>query len=245
MVTKVFLTTTGGSTTWTKDATWNNLDNTVEVVGAGARGAPGTGGKLPAPGRPAGGGAYTFKDDVDLSSFPTTVPYNIAAGNSMTPADTWFASNTTVLADSGESHTPTVSPGLGGQAANCIPSANAFSGGNGVYQTSPIWRTRGGGGAAGGAGAGTPTPQVDGSTLGGAANGGTVPGNTAGSNFQASPQFGSGGGGNWPAGTGALYGGGGTAGTAGGGAGGDGAQGLIVLTWTPAAGGKFSYAYIF
>ena len=229
MVTTVFLTTTG-SPTWTKDSTWNDTDNRVHVVGAGSAGTPASPGKIPCGGRGGGGGAYTYRDDVDLSSFPTTVPYQIGAGGTYPGGspDTWFASSSTVLADAAV--TPVPSAATGGQAANCIPSANAFSGGGGI-----VTCTGGGGGGAGGpSGAGAAGGP---SAAGGTGNGGVTPANTAGTDFQVSPAFGCGGGGNG-SNPGPLYGGGG-------GATRTGAQGLIVLTWTPVAGKKWTQVHIY
>jgi hypothetical protein len=229
-MTKVFLTTTG-TPTWTKDSTWNDSDNKVEVLGAGSGGTNATPGKIPCSGRGGGGGAYTYLDDVNLSSFPTTVPYQISAGGPVgasSPVSTWFATSSTVLATSGS--TPAPSAPVGGAAASCIPSANAFSGGGGPLTCAGA----GGGGAAGGAGAGAAGVNAG---PGGTGNNGGTPANTAGTNFQVSPAFGSGGGGNIDN-VGGLYGGGGGRGRAG-------AQGLIVLTWTPAAGKVWTQVHIY
>jgi hypothetical protein len=239
IATVVFLTTTGGSTTWTKDATWNNFLNKVEIVGTAASGLPGVSGKFPTSGLGAGGGAYTYKDNVVLSGNPS---YQIGAGNTNTPLDAWFVSATEVLAKS-STRPGGNSNSVGGAAASCIPSANAFSGGT-ANSASGSGGHRSGGGAAGPSGAGGNTTAAVGAGSGGTANGGTVAADVAGTNWDAT--HGSGGGASRlnasEAGrNGPLYGGGPTGGAPSGGAAGNGGQGLIVLTWTPASGGTHRF----
>lgn len=184
--------------------------NTIECIGGGGKGTTGTGG--------AGGGA--FAGIAGFSGAPgSNQAFSVGAAGASSTTDggpSWFGSTSTVYAPGGQSE---LNGGLGGQVGSCIGTTK-FSGGS-KNATSGV-------GASGGA-----------ACFGGI--GGNAPRNNGGSGGAGGGGGGSGNGGdgqNWDATHGA--GGGGRSGIPGGlyGAGGDGgAPGLIVITYTPTAGG--------
>lgn len=213
MATQVIALTSGS--TWTVPSDWNSAANTIEAIGAGASGTSTVAG---------GGGAYAKLSNQTLT---TGAVINIQVGS----GDTWWNTSGTLLAKAG-------SGTAGGDAASCIPSTGAFSGGTTAGA--------GAGGAAGKNGAGNPNSGINGGSgdagFGGAGGAGSfgAPGTPGGAGSEwsltAGGTVGSGGGGGQggPAGgQGGLYGGGGGNAPGGGAAG---RQGLIVITYTPGAG---------
>lgn len=206
MSTIVILVSTSGSTqTYNVPSDWNSASNKVEAIGGGASGAFGT------QNQSNGAGAYTFQTNVPLTPGGTTsfqIGLSAAAGtstntNGFAGTDTWFVSNTTVLAKAGSVGT-TTTPGVGGLAANCIPSANAHSGGTGAAGNADAGGS-GGAGAGGSTGAGK---NGGGQTAAGAGGGGANAGSSTAGNSGTGSTGGLGGTG--PTGTS-----GGTAGTGG------------------------------
>lgn len=158
-----FLTTpTGSNQTYTSDATWNNSNNTVECVGAGASGGAvrgqnsvGTGG---------GGGAYSAISNFSFASpGTTTATYQIGTGgasitqstqgatNGNNGGSTWF--NNTV--DPGNGVDNTQCSAQGGRAG--IAGANPQNGGAGGATTSSWGTTKKNGGRGGNSGSFTST----------------------------------------------------------------------------------------
>ena len=259
-MTQVFLLTTPGTNfTYTSDPTWNNTNNTVEVIGAGGAGARGastsTGG-----GGGAGGGYNKITNFNFTTPGTSTATCRVGLGgvfNSTGPTitnggDTWF--NSTAFPTSGSAvgakggpspATATTATGATAAATSTFfptTSPPARAGGNGANGTSAS--VGGGGGGAGGpSGAGgNASSNTGGSADGGAVAGGS-PGNGAsaagnsGTEWDSTHGSGSGGGGsNTSGGTGGVggnYGGGGGGGSRSTGKGGNGANGIIVLTWVP------------
>ncbi len=185
----------GGSLVLAAD--FNTADNEIDCIGAGTGGTAGTpGGSVPgctgATGGDGGtggaGGAFAQILNYNLHTAGQTVNLQVGAG------DTWFDSNTTVLAKAAFGST-------GGLAASSIGSLKR-SGGNGVVGTSGSPGSppgNGGGGGDGGGGGGAAGPAGDGlaggGTIGGAGDGGNTPHQADGTQFQTSPPRGSGGGG--------------------------------------------------
>ena len=168
-----------------------------------------------------GGGAYAVKSGIAYTSGNTVSGITIGAGgvNSADGTDTKWNTNV-VIAIHGDS----VSDQNGGAGASCTPSTGAFSGGAGSASGA-------GGGAAGPNGAGGNASAGTGGTGdNGHGGAGSSSGNgSPGTEWDAS--HGSGGGGSsLSSSNGGLYGGGA-------GQGGTGAQGIIVVTYTPAAVG--------
>lgn len=146
-VTRTVILTSG--TTWRVPNTWNNLDNTVICIGAGAGGSSNGGG--------GGGGAYASSSNLTLT------PYNLVSiligaggGANLSGGYTSFSSNT-VMAQGGRANTSTSGSwavgGLGGQAADSIGNVK-FNGGNGG-NGSLTFNGGGGGGAGGNTAAGS------------------------------------------------------------------------------------------
>lgn len=220
--TKQIILTSG--TNWTVPSDWNNSNNKIECVAAGAAG--GTYG--------GGGGAYARKNNLALTP-GANISVQVGTPGTYTVASTWFGSTSTVFA----AGPVTTNGGLaassigdvvysGGSAST---SANASGGGgaggpNGAGVSTTSGNSAGGAGDAGFGGTGSPYVASGTSSPGG---NGTEWG-TAGS--------GGGGGGN---GTAAAGNPGGAGGNYGGGGGGSakgvvsaGAPGVIVITYTPA-----------
>lgn len=291
---QVFLTSTPGppTQTYTSDSTWNNSNNTVECVGAGASGGAvrasannvATGG---------GAGAYSLITNFNFATpGTTTATYELGLGGA---AITQSASGSTAGNNGGATwFNSATDPGNGADNTKCSAQggfagavgANPQNGGAGGAATSSWGQTKNAGGrggnsgsftsvATGGAGAGGPdgagNQGVDGTGTQSATNGGTSDagsdaGGTAGAGangsgaqtggnggngtkFDSSHGLGGGGGGarstsnnvTGTGGSGGNYGGGGggaivTSPTGTTAVSGAGIQGLIVLTWTPAAG---------
>lgn len=247
-MTQVFLLTTGtAGATWPDPGNWNPA-NTVECIGAGARGGiyqavnPNGGGG-------GGGGAYGKASNMALT-FP--VNYWCFAGNT---TNTNFAVSFNTAGYSNPSPAPNsvyagcapVNPGGGGGGTGATAFSPAgFAGGNGgSTSNSARWAGGGGGGAGGPHGAGSTGSNATSATAfgaGGASDGGTVTGPSTvaaagnkGTQFDASHGTGTGAcGGNsatQAGGAGGQYGGGGggsysTTQSVGG-------DGLIIITYTP------------
>lgn len=197
MATVIFLTITGSNQTWTVPADWNNADNTIECVGAGASGAASraiyfktaSGG---------GGGAYSkITNFVAATPGTTTVTYRVGVGGaSKHPSlvsdgedggDTWF--NDTAMPSPGTDNAKCAAKGgMAGAAGNSPKSGGAGGaaasgygetrnsggrGGNGSHDATAT----GGGGAAGPTGDGAAGGDTGGSLT--ATNGGTADGGTA------------------------------------------------------------------
>jgi hypothetical protein len=238
---RIFLTTVGAGT-WTVPDDWNDSDNSIECIGGGGKTY---GNNFDAVGG-GGGGAYSKKNNLILTP-GASISYYVGASDE----DSWFKSITDVLAKHGNYSSG--SPGVGGQASSGYGDVK-YSGGNGGSGGGSNGGGGGGGGAAGPNGNGnnglnnSAAYGGDGGqgdlTFGGLGGlgGNNVHPNTVGSNGEEWTTHGSGGGGgggsvwNVIAGkTGGLYGGG---------AGGKayntsndtpGAQGIIVITYTPAS----------
>lgn len=231
----------------------------VEVWGAGASGAAGTGTTHAAGG---GGGAYTFQTNVTVGSVGSNVSFQIGVGGTAVTASgttgatsgksgtaTWFVSSATVNADFGV-HGTTTTAGAGGLVANCVPTGNAFAGGSGVIPTTSRSGTGGGGCASSASlGASSTAPAINSGTAGGNSGTGGGTGGTAGTGASnggaaANSTEGAGGGGGHGGNTSASHNGG-AGGVPGGGGGGSadsnsttqtsgaGGAGQIRITYTP------------
>lgn len=257
-MTVIILSTTSAlSQTWNVPADWNNSQNTIEMIGGGGAGSSGT---ESLGNNGGGGGAYATKSNVTLTPGGTT-PFFIgvaAAGGTGAGAsgsDTWFISNSTVLAKAGTGGTDSLTNAPGGAAASCIPSTGAFSGGQGGTNGAGTNNSGvGGGGAAGPSGTGR--AGADNSATGN--NSGTGGGGGAANSATAGVTSGASAGGaggkaqdNTAGGTGGAQagatnpGGAGSHGSGGGGAGartnagtaGAGGQGGAGIEWTTAGAG--------
>lgn len=271
-------TTNGGV-----DATWNNSNNTIDVIAAGGSGGASqiTAGCETAGG---GGGEHGQTPNFNISNPGTdTFTWQIGAGGTAVfgaaagstgqtqgnkGGDTWFNGTTqagstlgAIGGSGGGVGLTGASGGAGGTGGVGTTHHAGGRGGNGTDNTG----TSGGGGAGGPNGAGNQGVDGTGATNGGQGDGssggtgglgtgtGTTgnPGNPGTELGDGIHGCGGGGGGLFRSLNGTL-GGGNTGGLYGGGGGstfdtsafgnsraqsGAGAQGLIVLTWTPAAGG--------
>lgn len=191
LINVVFLTTTGSVLTWDVPEDWNNDDNAVYCIGAGAgAGNPGTVG-----GKGGGGGACSFSLNLMLSASPGgSIQYRVGAGGGVETdgGDTWFDGATfgaaSVAAEGGDGGSGQLGGGGGGQASNGIGDTrySGGDGGNGSARDSSTERAAGGGGggAAGpngdgaNGGAGEQTGSGHNATAGG--GGGGADGGTAG-----------------------------------------------------------------
>lgn len=224
----IFLTS---GTTFTRPGDWNDTNNTIEAIGAGADSSSTTGGI---------GGCYAKISNYVL---PATFTYQIGVHGGTTGAGTAPTANTW-----GTGATTLVAAGSASSTTNCVGSVVFAGGGSGAGF--------GGGGAAGPHGAGnTASSSTGGSGDAGFGGAGGAPGNPPlaggnGAEWTSNPggaTAGSGGGGGkaqvsaQPGGAGGLYGGaaGGrfTSGT------GAGANGIIVLTYIPLAPGGVSLGW--
>lgn len=194
---------------------------TVEAWGGGGKGGTRTNSGGGAGG--AGGGAY-------VRSVLTVVPTNtytvtVGAGSTNTSAggDSWFGSNTLLLAKGGESVANNTTAGANGGAAGTSIGDFKRAGGKGADGTTLITVYGGGGGSS----AGTVLAGVNGNN----ANGGAAPagGANGGSGVASSASNGNGGDGAAPG-----AGGGGAKRTSGNTTrnGGDGGNGQIIITYT-------------
>ncbi len=230
------ITSSPGSTqTITSDGTWNNASNSIEVIGAGARGAIGA--STATSGGGGGGGAYTRMLNVSITT-PGTTQYFAQVGgttatNGSAGGDSWWT-----LTSPGTSYPSLGQTAVGAKGGAALASATSATGSAGGATSSSypqgggeLARAGGTGGnaaasASAGGGGGGAAGQVAGAsgsgTAGGAGNGAASGGGTAGTagspggaggagtNIQTGPNAGSGGGG-----------GGGNAGPSTGGAGGN------------------------
>jgi hypothetical protein len=217
---------TSGST-MVLDATFNTASNNIYCIGAGA-----AGGNAANPNGGGGGGGGAFATRANYSAVGANGTVDIIVGTGNTTFDTVNTASK-IIAVAGTAASGT-SGAAGGAATSCTPTSGAFSGGAGANAHGTNSGTGGGGGgAAGQSGAGGAASG----NVGGTGDNGNTAAGVAGTNFQVSPAFGSGGGANSASNNGLNYGGGGSGsnGSGGSGVGGAGANGLIAISWTPAA----------
>jgi len=157
--TVVYLTS---GTSWTVPGDWNNLSNSIEVIGGGAGGAT----AVVQPGGGGGGGGYSKVNNVTLVS-GNSVSYAVGAGGGTGSAggDTYFCNSTSncasiggtavVAGAKGGSAGNASSDGLGGEggASSSGVGTIKYSGGRGTT-ASTINITNSGGGGGGGGGPG-------------------------------------------------------------------------------------------
>lgn len=258
-----FITTTG-SGTFTLPSNWTST-NVIEVIGGGAGGqtGAGSGGSSNQGGGGGGGGAYSKSTNVTVAN-GASFSVGTGGGSATNGSDTWFnasaCDSSSICAKGGLSGTfPT--GGAGGQAASGfgVTKNNGGSGGNG--QAVKVTNGGGGGGAAGCGAAAcvSGSPGADGNaghdssgsdsaggqgdgTFGGTGGAAGAPGGTGNPGAEwAAISVGAGGGGGGAnananaGGPGGSYGAGGGGGRSASGAGGSGIQGIIIITYTPAA----------
>lgn len=176
--TVILFATNGSVEYYTVPATWNDADNFIGVLGAGAGGSFNTFGGLYGGFQGGGGSGYSQVNNVDLTP-GVSVPYSVGIGGPATVdggpsffgATTYAAS--TVAAEGGQAGNNVSSAGLGGQSAAGIGTLRT-SGGDGG-DGSGIFGGGGGGGAGGpnGNGANGGTGKMHGGG-GGGADGGSV-----------------------------------------------------------------------
>jgi hypothetical protein len=195
----VITSSPGTTQTITSDATWNNAANTVEVIGAGARGAHGSGTSTSGGG--GGGGAFTRITNASITT-PGTDPYyarvgGVTATDGTAGGDSWWTltSPGTSFPNSGTAagakgaaalaSATSATGGVGGDklAAYANPATSSFknaggNGGNGSGVSAA--GGGGGGGAAGWSGDGINVAGT-GPTAGGAGNANASGGGTGGS----------------------------------------------------------------
>jgi hypothetical protein len=215
--TVVFLTS---GTVYTRPADWNNANNFVDVIGAGGNGSAVVGACCGTYGGPGGGGGgFARSNNVAIGA---TAAYAVGAP----PSGATSFNSGTVAANGGASGSGPSTPGGAGGVATAA-NAIATSGGAGAG-----YSLGGGGGAAGFHGNGISS----GSGTGGAGDAGSGGAGNGGNGNEYAANVGSGGGGQGnnlgAAGAGGFYGGGGGGGYS---AAGVGRQGLIVLSYVPAA----------
>ncbi len=251
---------TVGSGTWTVPTDWNNMNNSIECLGAGAGG---TGARTDNNVGGSGGGGGAYAKSVNLNLTPgASVSYTVGAGsvagtaavgdtsNAAAGGDTWF--NSASFPATGDAcGARGASAHVGKAAGTAGQAASSYSTGPGAVTRSGGDGGSGGGAgvAAGGGGGGAAGPNGDGGSgaaasdatpgNGGTGDSGTTPSGANGTEWDAA--HGSGGGGN--GGAQAVGGNGGMFGAGGGGGGyvsagvgrdgGKGADGLIVITYTP------------
>lgn len=233
-----------------RPADWNDADNDIWLLAAGASG------ETQGDASSGGGGALAHKKNFVWGQ---GVQYYIRVGQggaSATSAsygqdggDTYLGgtslSNCVIGAKGGHASTFLFGGGFGAAATDCVGYDEAFSGGNGgnSVKTSNVYYSGGGGGAAGLTANGQNGPNGSGTTPGnGGASGDGMPGGiggtpgTAGNNGVIWPgpvgPGGGGGGSKWQAG---QYGGAGGSGAGGAGGyyGGKGGDGLAVIRYRP------------
>lgn len=233
------LTTTGSVLTFPSPTDWNNSDNNVVTIGAGASGAFSST-NINATGSGGGGLSITFNITFATPG-TTTASFRVGAGGASKSSgsvsgdpggDTWFNGTTLALSSVGSkggtggttSGVGSINGGAGGAAASGIGSTKYSGGRGGNITTNGNCATGGGSAAAdnanGNNGGDTGTTNTDTaggadpSGLGGAGGAGKYTGlgvnGVSGSNY--------GGGGGAKTGTNAS---------------GAGAQGIIRVTWTP------------
>lgn len=248
----------GSNQSITLDPTWNTLQNTVSVIGAGGRGAHGSG--TTAGGAGANGGNFAQITNCTLAA-SSSVTVQVGAGatvDATAGGDTWF--NDTAFPTTGTNKVGAkggISPAATSASSSAqtaitsnYPASNGAIGGQGGAGTSNT-TPGGGGGAAGPSGAGlagkagndATTPRAGGvgdNGTGGAGGVGTSgsPGaiGVAGTEIGGVGSGGGGGGGTSSPSTGGAggnYGGGGAGGGRSNGVGGNGANGIVILIWLP------------
>lgn len=244
---KIYLTTTGGSTNWTVPSDWNNSNNSIECIGAGAGGLSATYNS-----RGGGGGAYAKKNNFNLQP-GQSIPYVVSVGGGGcyggTVSTTYFKQNNS----SGVVAAPAV--GVNGGTITSSYGDVEFAGGNGGTIVSGAFNGGSGGGSVGGPIANGGNGYTNSSSTGG--NGGdsySYSGGVAATNpngldlyVSGSYVFGSGGSGS-TRGSGINGGNGGFPGGGGGGEAsgttcGYGAQGMIVITYVPVSSGNFNFFF--
>ncbi len=193
---------TAGSFTWTCPPGVTSV--TVQCWGGGGGGYDAAGSARAG----TGGGGGAFAQYTTLSVTPNT-SYTVFVGSGGNPGasgtDSWFSTNTTVLAKGGTGGSSGTTVGVGGAAASCIGDIK-WSGGNGASAKSNVSYIRGGGG--GGSSAGTAangttpanagnvsTPGVGGVAPAGGGDGGAGGGNSPQTNAESGKVPGGGGGG--------------------------------------------------
>lgn len=218
-----------GSGNWTIPAGVTTVR--AHCIGPGARGR-----STSAQRAGGGAGAYTWNDLTGLTP-GNTLAYAVGAENGA--AATTFS---TVSADYGRQPTSTTG-GAGGLAANCVPSANAFSGGSGGSVISTGGGGAGGAGGPSGAGKNGGASDSSGAAAGGGSNGGSSTaggvnsGGTGGTGGNGSGGTGGGTGGSANNAGGAATAGTGAGGGGGGGGTGAGGGGAQQDLWTDNSGG--------
>jgi hypothetical protein len=188
-----------GSGTYARPATWNDADNSIHCIAAGASG----GLNSSYHGGGGGGGAYA---SITNHTMAATESYSVGAGGASVYSasnasgndggPTWFSAVGTVFADNGSGGTPTLA-GDGGQASLSVGTTKR-NGGNG--SAGDGWGGAGGGaggpngnGGNGGANAYQYYNGAGGGGADGGAAGSSAPDNTIGGNGGAN-RFGFGGG---------------------------------------------------
>lgn len=247
--TLTFLTTTGANT-WTVASDWNSVNNTCDTIGAG-----GAGGGCNS-GRSSGGAGGGFSQTPNVSLTPgASVNYTVGAGGTgvngaagNAGGSTFF--NGTTLAGSsvganGGGGGITAGTAVAGASTTGAVGTTKYAGGGSSAVTASAGSGGGGAGGPNGAGNTGSAANSDGGSgdagSGGAGGSGDGVAGSAGTEYDAS--HGSGGGGSGRTSVSATAGGAGGAYGAGGGGtrntgtatGGAGSQGLITLTYTPAA----------
>jgi hypothetical protein len=218
--------TATSETSWQVPSDWNPLDNSIEVIGAGGKGANAVSAASPG----AGGGGGEYRKAINISLTPdSTVAINIPSGGAGSSVDgAWVKNNigTKVVEAKNGGNASGITAGAGGTGGSGgSGNFNGGSGGNTTDAGNTSGAGGGGGGSAGPSGAGMNGGTAQGTTgRGGGGGGGSNGGqSTAGGNSTGST---GGNGGNGydgtGGGTGASSGIGGNA-TAGVGAGGGGA----------------------
>lgn len=255
--TVVFLTT---GTSWTVPADWNNASNSIEVIGGGGGGGGGKTGAGGGSGSGGGGGAYAKISNLSLTpSGSVTIQVGAAgtggaAGANGTAGTATFFNGTACAGASAcgaagsNGLTSSATGGAGGTTAGSVGTTLFAGGSGGGGSTGSGLKGGGGGGAAGLNGAGNSAaagPSAGGSGDAGFGGAGGAAGNpgvagSGGTEYDATHGSGGGGGGGNVKNATATGGTGGAFGAGGGGgggkaAGGGGNQGLIVITYTPAA----------
>ena len=241
------LTSAQGSS-WDVPSTWDDTNNSVEVIGGGAGGGGGGSGGSKSPGAGGGGGAYAKTSNIDLDPGGTAI-FDIGAGGAggsgasagTNGGDTSFngptgnCSSQSVCGEGGDGGGAVGGTGgAGGTTGNSIGTVQKYAGGTGADAGASV-----GGGGGGAAGLyniglnGVGSTGGDGDNSSGGA-GGTE--NNPGGDGIEWTETGSGGGGG--GGNKANGGAGGAAGAGGGGAdngaiGGSGTEGVIVITYEP------------
>lgn len=201
---------TGSNQIYTSDATWNNANNKIELIGAGGGGAGSDSGDTTASNGSGGGGGYALASNFSFAApGTTTATYRIGTGGTggigiNTPnesgaagGDSWFNGTTvggaTVSAHGGGFGANDVANGVvggsGGTGVNGSTLRTGGSGGAGGAGGSGLVYTSAGGAAGpngvGGAGSGASASNK----AGGTADGGTVAGGAAGSNGHSGTEF--------------------------------------------------------